>query len=379
MIIWLFVFCATIGGLFAIVMLIGVSLYDIRTIQHTTLRRQKQPKIIIAVEYNGESDRERILRLATLNYKKLFIIVNDPSRTSNLKRAVRPHSKRLAIYSSRFSFREATARACKRYKQDGGLVILLATGAELDEVSLQEAAHYMSRRTAPYAAVLNRYDITSYSIVGLLVSYWQSFIQLTRKLYSTFSLTIFTDHNDTIIYKDFSYMNKNVAPTGFIATSTAFFAGHTNMVTALAKPVRAQKNTWAQLTKDIPGNLIRTLLIRVAYTVLQTALLLFLVPLAYFAYIALNLHQPILFFIALGAFALFVLYATWSDSQLAVSDKLQRTATLPVILLTLPFWILLPFITCCSILLEMLSDMVKAKFPRRIGLFARVKDILRIV
>ncbi len=94
--------------------------------------------------------------------------------------------------------------------------------------------------------------------------------------------------------------------------------------------------------------------------------------LTYALYLAIIPHQLELLAICTAVFCLFVSIAIWSYEQLMLVNKLSYTLLIPATLIyfaVLAVW--RP--------LKTLADMAKAKFPIGVGLFVRVKDILRVV
>lgn len=94
--------------------------------------------------------------------------------------------------------------------------------------------------------------------------------------------------------------------------------------------------------------------------------------LAYALYLAIIPHQLELLSVSTAVFCLFVGMAIWSYEQLTLVNKLSYTLLIPA---TLIYFALLAVWRP----LKTLADMAKAKLPIGVGLFVRVKDILRVV
>jgi hypothetical protein len=92
----------------------------------------------------------------------------------------------------------------------------------------------------------------------------------------------------------------------------------------------------------------------------------------YTTYLAMWLRQPALLTLALLGFALFLLTAIWWNNHLSWLHRCIYTALLPI---SIGYFYLVAAIQT----LEMLTDVAKAIVPLSIGLFVRVKNILRIV
>jgi hypothetical protein len=93
---------------------------------------------------------------------------------------------------------------------------------------------------------------------------------------------------------------------------------------------------------------------------------------AYVYYIGFVLHQPDILMVALAVGSAFMVFVLWWNDQLSFKQKLTYMLLLPA---TIGFFIIAAFWRP----LKMLANVTKAKVPIRIGLFVRIKDILRIV
>lgn len=89
-------------------------------------------------------------------------------------------------------------------------------------------------------------------------------------------------------------------------------------------------------------------------------------------YMLLVLHQATPLAVILGSLGLFMAFAIWWCDQLGFMQKLGYSVLMPISL-----WYFIA--VTLRKLLKILTDMSKAVFHGRIGLFMRVKDILRIV
>lgn len=92
----------------------------------------------------------------------------------------------------------------------------------------------------------------------------------------------------------------------------------------------------------------------------------------YTLYLGTILHQPGLFFICTAGFTVFLTIALWSYDHLGAVQKIGYCLLMPA---TYPYFLLLAWLRP----LKMLADVAKAKVPISVSLFARIKDILRIV
>lgn len=92
----------------------------------------------------------------------------------------------------------------------------------------------------------------------------------------------------------------------------------------------------------------------------------------YITYLAIWLHQPALLTLALLGFALFQLAAIWWNNHLSWLHQCIYTVLLPI---NIGYFYLVAAIQT----LEMLTNMTKAIVPLSVGLFVRIKNVLRVV
>lgn len=382
MIVMLLIFCAAIGAATAALTIIGVTIYDITSIRRYRLQGNKKYQRIVAliVDYKTEADIARISRMVAIPYKNLRVIVINQTGRSNIKQKLNADNKRLFVFSSQKPFAETAMNACKKYNHTKGLMVVIGRDSEIDEASLYEMINYMVGSNSHKSALLNRFYNTHFNIGGLISTYSQSLTQLTYKTRSAFKLPIAITSLDTIVYKDPAYI-KEGASVGFIASSTAFVGFSSSIWSVLAGQIQTRIHTWLHSRKIMftNGKTARAWTDWLFYIAQQLALFAFIIPAAYIIYLAIGLHQPVLFFVCVGMLVLGLIYALWSDNQLDARYRVSLLAQLPIICVLLPFWVILPILVLAAFVLEVLANMVKAKFPRRIGLFARVKNILRIV
>jgi hypothetical protein len=96
------------------------------------------------------------------------------------------------------------------------------------------------------------------------------------------------------------------------------------------------------------------------------------VTITYVIYIAFATRQPDMLAVVLGSFAIFMTASIWVHETATLKQKIFYSLLLPV---TPGIFYLASFVR----LLKVLANVVKAIFHRRISLFVRVKDILRVV
>jgi hypothetical protein len=376
MIIILF-YCAVIGGLSVALTAIGVSLYDIVQIKHSKQTTKTPcPNITLIVRHHDKNDLQRALTMAEIPYKKLMIIMINATGNSHVARTIqKQRSKKIVVYMSKKPLTAAVINACKKHRRNGP-VIALGAHATIDEASLEAAAHYMARSTCDQA-LLNRYYITHLSIGGLLRSYQQSIEQLVLKTHSMFRAPMTVTAEDTVIYRHARVAQDYATPRNFISDSTAFIEYDAHILHTLSSIVFKKITTWRSIKPT--RNTIVVWLRSVIMTLQQLALFAAPVLFGYFVFVALRLHQPVFLLSGMALILMVIVYAVLSDGQLEITDKLRYTLQLPVICLLLPLLFVVPYSALIVVMLKLLTNMAKAKVPRRVGLFVWVKDILRIV
>jgi hypothetical protein len=99
-----------------------------------------------------------------------------------------------------------------------------------------------------------------------------------------------------------------------------------------------------------------------------------LIPIAvtYIVYIALSTKQPDMLTIVLCSFGIFMAASIWGHEAMTFKQKVFYSLLLPVTPIIFYF-------ASLTRLLKVLANVVKAIFHRRIGLFVRVKNVLRVV
>jgi hypothetical protein len=370
-------FCAVVGMASAALVIVGVSLYEIFDIKRSRAQsKAPRPDITLIVRYHNKDDLHRVFTIAEIPYKKLMIIVINQTGNSHVARTVRKYRhQKVAVFSSKKPFAESIAKACKKYHRNGP-VILLGDRATIDDVSLETALHYISQ-SRDEAALLNRYYITHFTIGGLLRSYHHSVEQLWLKTCSVFRLPMNASTDDTVIYQRVQDLQAYAAPASFISGSSAFIEYDTGIFGTFRTIVFTKLAAWKTI-KPLQHTVMAWL-----YSILRgmQQLAFFTLPIlfGYFVFVALRLHQPVFLLVSVALVLMTYVYALWSDGQLEITDKLRYALQLPVICLLLPLLLAVPFIAASMIALKFLTNVTKAKVPGSVGLFVRVKDILRIV
>ncbi len=323
----------TVLVLFALATTMGVTLYDVREINRATHRQshpyarryRNRPLVSVVIYASSNALWHSLDSVAANRYKKLEIFAAGSESDRAAVAVFARQSKRKILFTS-----------TPAEQVDGDIVVVMRGGTVLGSQAITRIVQRFNTNPAVHTLLPYRSAGPSYSVVSLMQEYRQFLGNLLQKARSASGLWPTEYAPDVVAYGQQTDIFRRDGPPAIrypalAAWLRAVFIGVTGWVTLALPPL-----------------------------------------LGYFVFMAVQLHEPTMLMISWAAFGLALLFAIWWDDQLGWWQKISYSLLLPVTFLPL---YLLSFWSA----LKLLANVRKAKVPRSVGFFVRVKDQLRIV
>ncbi len=331
----------TMLAVLAMAIIGGVMLYDLREINATRHRllhphaRRYRHRPLVSIVIHGHADdlKQSLESVAASHYKKLEILVPKSSDARKIVTAFTRHSKRKVLLVD-----DPAGQA------SGEIFVIMRGKSAIDKRAITNIALRFNTNTS----------------IDTLLPYRQSPLpettfQLLRK---------YGDFLNNLLLKTLSISRQLPG-----ATHAEF-----------ASDVVVYGNGIDIFRRFEPPTLQTSVIIKILALCFAISLwaMTFIAPtlVTYFIYMAFALHQPTLLMLCGALFGGWVLFAVWWDDQLGLLAKCGYSLLAPTTVL--PFYVL-SFVQIGKLILKLFANVRKTEIPRRIGLFVRVKNKLRIV
>ena len=362
----LFIITAFVGGIMAILNMVGANLYDTKEIKrqrqlsrhpHARQYRQRPLISVIIPVHNDERAIERCLSgLWRGSYRKFEIIVVDGASQDSTKRIVKKlmaeqpkRSVRLIARRSPGTGVEAIAASYKKYAS-GELVLLLNVGDILDKRALHNAVQHFNAEPDICILRLNHRVISAFSTVGL----FQQYQELVRQRSKKFTSVSNSDYEGTgaasaaTIYRRNVFLDNMSQPVRQFG-NRAVRSYYASDVIANTEPLQSfygllrQTYRWQlgrlqalrhqrRLFFSRDGGYSNFLTWFGLPLALCAGITSLFVPLllSYFIYLAVKLHEPTFFILSWVILSLFLLLSVWGDEHLKFRQKAVYSAFIPM-------------------------------------------------
>lgn len=348
------IYAGIIGGLNLLLRTFGAAIYDIQA-DKAAREQQKHPQarfyrmrpnvtVIIYAANDAEVIQRCLYSLKHNSYKKLKIVVIDNASTDGTNAAVKSFIKinqRLNIKV--ITKRRAVSRALcfkdavQRYTKDE-LVLCLHADSVLDKCALQKAVIKLNKDSSLESVAFNEKPSSVVAFAGLLQALDYEIRHQGQKYHST-SHGLYQSSLTSSLFRKPAvkklYRNDYVK-TAYSADSLIYIPPAQSVISLLSNRFK-----WQNRAASLPFSklLFRPArsnwylaMVRTPLTVLNaTAALLMPVLIAYFSYVALQLHQPTFYIYTCLGFGLLIFSAVLYNRQLSGWSKVSYILLLPLI------------------------------------------------
>lgn len=352
----LLLFTVSTGALLALLTIAGATIYDVRHIRrnrqqsrHPHAQRYRQrPLISVIIPALNDADTiERTLRSVTQNsHRKVEIVIIDRGSQDVTKRLVKQFMAtqprktiRLSVKRKPKSVPETVTEAARKFTT-GTLLLWLTPGQLLDSQTLQQAVNHFNTEPGLNALRCNRQVRSSWSLGGLLQCFALLLGQRSRKCVAV-SPGDAAQITDGVIYTREALLSPDLGHHRVCYANDAMIhiPPPVSLYDFLRHRHRLHAAQWKALinhrqlllTADSGWNTC-LLWLRLPFALsVRAAALLAPVLMTYFLYLALHLHQPVLYAMSWVVIILFTISAISADEHLTLRQKTGYAALAPML------------------------------------------------
>ncbi|MDB5165717.1 MAG: hypothetical protein JWM00_607 [Candidatus Saccharibacteria bacterium] len=342
------------GGLFALIIIIGVALFDIQKIRkqrvvnrHPYRRRYRERplvSVLVMATSNQQAMKDCLVSLVKSKYKKIEIIIVDTLPRSKVRRLVEEYvqaglTERIVTFTTKRSEGMAVVAAYRRH--GNGEIITIIDGVSVVEPHIFNRIVWEFNADQRIRAVgINDQLIPSMSSIRILQTYENFFRKLSSKTKSAFNISHATPHVNIAYRKDAlltSTFGHKQHRTAYASDAILYRDAASSLYTSLSERLHWQRITINNLiahrshffTLDTNYSKFATWVYLPFTIYLGLVALLLPLLLGYFIYLVVEVRQPLLFILSWVVLGIFLLFAVWSDEHLGRRRKLIYSILLP--------------------------------------------------
>lgn len=313
------------------IIFIGVISYDVSAVKQQTIYRQDShskrfkyhPSISIIIMTAGDvaATEQSISSIKKTTYRNYEIIVIPLSKHSAVQKAFGDIKGVVVFKAKRRVSRTVNAQSAYRKYGHGELVMVVDDTTAFSSDTLNKIAWHSNFNKAS-AMVLNEYGHTPASSIGLFETYHSIANSFIRKAKT--GLRINQHVRDTaIVYPKESFLS-HTTPYRSVYLSDTVITRRTDSSYSLFLARLFKHKSHMANSFYAPGSaaLVTTI---VGWVIIFT--LPFIV--SYFGYVAIALHQPLLFYLALAGLGMYIIMTIWWNDLLSMRQKLTYSLLSP--------------------------------------------------
>jgi hypothetical protein len=335
----------------ALIIGIGVSIYDIRSMQTKVrsdarpypTRRRKWPLMSILMTVSDERDNlhHALTSLETNPYPALEIIIVNLTADKRVRKSVRklissPHQRPVFLYMNdrHYEQSEALRHAYRRYGS-GDFILTLDETDDLTPETLTHIVYYFTHYPTVSAICAKKITALSYQLTGVWQRYIDVSTNLLQKTRSSLTNTAFNMRLPIAYRKKFftsPLADKAFSPLPYVDTIVVHSSPPRTTFEAVVQAYHHEQQLMyaAALQIGRTRRSVRSWLATFGILYLWLAGISLPLLLTYLLYLATYLHQPMLLFLAASCFTAVLLYGIWWDDSMNLNHKIFYSSLIPV-------------------------------------------------